>query len=189
MDHVPDPLERRAPIDPDVGLPPAPVAPPAPPAPPRVRVDVLAVIAAGGAVGACARYAAAAALPTPPGAFAWSTLLVNVSGCLLIGVLMVLVTGVWPGARLLRPFWGVGVLGGYTSFSTYVADAEAMLAAGAPGPALAYLAATLIGALVAVWAGWSLAERVLWTGTERRRTSGGGAADAEGSSRGAGGAE
>ncbi|MFC4565095.1 fluoride efflux transporter FluC [Nocardiopsis mangrovi] len=161
MDHVPDPVERRAPIDPDIGPVPAPAAPPAAPVPPRVRADVLAAIAAGGALGACARYGAAAALPAPPGAFAWSTLLVNVSGCLLIGVLMVLVVGVWPDARLLRPFWGVGVLGGYTSFSTYVGDAEAMLAAGAPGPALAYLAATLIGGLCAVWTGWSLAERVL----------------------------
>lgn len=100
---------------------------------------VPAAIALGGALGALARYGLSAAVPHAPGAFAWSTALVNVSGCFLIGVLMVLVTGVWPELRLLRPFLGTGVLGGYTTFSTHVIDVQRMLAADAPATALLYL--------------------------------------------------
>jgi fluoride exporter len=48
------------------------------------------------------------------------------------------------------------VLGGYTTFSTYIVDVHKAAAAGAPWTALAYLAATLIGAVLAVWAGSSV---------------------------------
>ncbi|WP_420161780.1 fluoride efflux transporter FluC [Nocardiopsis sp. CNT-189] len=85
----------------------------------------------------------------------------NVSGCLLIGALMVLVARSGPRLRLLRPFLGVGVLGGYTTFSTYVIDAQALLDAERSATALAYLGGTLVCALAAVWAGTALAEAVL----------------------------
>jgi fluoride exporter len=114
---------------------------------------VLAVIAAGGAVGATARFELAAAFSHAPDGFPWATFGTNVSGCLLIGALMVLVTDVWPGHRLLRPFLGVGVLGGFTTFSTYVVETQQALTAGAPRLALLYLSGTLIAALVAVFAG------------------------------------
>jgi CrcB protein len=114
---------------------------------------VLIAISVGGVLGALARYGLTEAFPHRPGGFAWATFVINVSGCLLIGVLMVLVEQVWTGRRLLRPFLGVGVLGGFTTFSTYVVDIQQVIAAGAAGTALLYLAATVAGALVAVWAG------------------------------------
>lgn len=114
---------------------------------------MLAAISAGGVVGSLARYALTEAFPQPPGGFGWATFGVNVSGCLLIGVLMVLVEQVWTGRRLLRPFLGVGVLGGFTTFSAYVVDVQQALAAGAARTGLAYLAATLAGALAAAWTG------------------------------------
>ncbi len=114
---------------------------------------VLGVVAAGGAVGAVARYGIGVAFPTGPAGFPWATFGVNVSGCLLIGVLMVLVAEVWPSRRLLRPFLGTGLLGGYTTFSTYAVDIQHLLAGGAARTALAYLAGTLLAALVAVYAG------------------------------------
>jgi len=121
---------------------------------------VLAVISAGGVAGALARYGLTEAFPSAAAGFAWATFGINVSGCLLIGVLMVLVTEVWPTRRLLRPFLGTGVLGGYTTFSTYILDIQHLLAAGAPRTALAYLAGTLLTALAAVYAGITL---TLWT--------------------------
>jgi fluoride exporter len=114
---------------------------------------VLAVVSIGGVLGALARYGLSEAFPHPPGGFAWATFAVNVSGCLLIGVLMVFVGQVWTGQRLLRPFLGVGVLGGYTTFSTYAVDIERAASAGAAGTGLLYAAATLLAALLAVWAG------------------------------------
>ncbi|MFJ3909987.1 fluoride efflux transporter FluC [Streptomyces vinaceus] len=117
---------------------------------------VLAAIAAGGALGASARYGASLLWPAAgPGAFPWTTLWTNVLGCALIGVLMVLIS---EGGRtaphpLVRPFAGVGVLGGFTTFSTYAVDFSRLLDAGEAGRALAYAGLTVVGALGAVWAG------------------------------------
>jgi fluoride exporter len=118
----------------------------------RVDVPVLTAVSAGGVLGALTRYGLAAAWPHEPGAFPWSTWLVNVSGCLLIGVLMTVLTRRAPTQRLIHPFAGVGILGGYTTFSTAAVDVLTTR----PVPALLYLAATVIGALLAVWAGASL---------------------------------
>lgn len=122
---------------------------------------VLGAISAGGVVGALARYAVATAWPHPPAGFPWATFVINVSGCLLIGVLMVFVTEVVTGRPLLRPFLGVGVLGGYTTFSTYVVDIQRAAREGAALVALAYLALTLVAALLAVWAGTTLTRAAL----------------------------
>jgi fluoride exporter len=118
---------------------------------------VLGVIAIGGAIGAVARYALLAAFPHPAAGFGWAAFGINVSGCLLIGVLMVLITEARRAHRLARPFLAIGVLGGYTSFSTYVVDVQHALLAAAPQVALAYAAGTLGAAVAATWAGIRLA--------------------------------
>ncbi|MFI8101711.1 fluoride efflux transporter CrcB [Streptomyces sp. NPDC086023] len=113
---------------------------------------VLTAVAAGGALGALARYAVGLAWPAAPEAFPWGTFGVNVLGCALIGVLMVLVgEGGRRAHPLVRPFLGVGVLGGFTTFSTYAVEFSRLLDAGEAGTALAYAGATLGGALGAVW--------------------------------------
>jgi len=126
----------------------------------RHHGSVLAAIAAGGAVGALARQLVGEALPTVPGAFPWGTFLVNVSGCLLIGALMA-VLGLLPAHhRLVRPFLGVGVLGGFTTFSTYAVQAHALVTSGHPLVALAYLGGTVLAALLAVVGGAILVRRL-----------------------------
>lgn len=114
------------------------------------NVPVLGVIAAGSTLGAVARYGVATWFSDPAGGFGWATLWINVTGCFLIGILMVVTDEVWSAHRLMRPFLGTGVLGGYTTFSTYTVDAQQLLEAGRIGVALAYLAVTLVAALVAV---------------------------------------
>ncbi|HEU4348482.1 MAG TPA: fluoride efflux transporter CrcB [Actinoplanes sp.] len=133
----------------------------------RAPWAVLSVVSAGGVVGACARHALDLAWPHPPGRFPWATFVINVSGCLLIGVLMVLISEVWSAHRLLRPLLGVGVLGGYTTFSTYTVDVQRLVAAGAAGTALLYLAGTAVAALTAVYLGITLTRRA--AGTTRRK--------------------
>jgi fluoride exporter len=121
---------------------------------------VLAVVAAGGMAGALARFWVQSVWPSAPGGFAWATFVINVSGCLLIGALMVAITEVRVVHRLVRPFLGVGFLGGYTTFSAYVADIRRMVAHGAPVTALAYLAGTMVAAVAATWCGMALARLV-----------------------------
>jgi fluoride exporter len=111
---------------------------------------VLPAIAVGGMLGASARYAVDRAWPTGSDTLPWSTLVVNVSGCALIGLLMVHVTEVGGAHPLLRPFLGVGVLGGYTTFSTYTVQTDALLRNGHPELALVYLVGTAVSALLAV---------------------------------------
>ena len=113
---------------------------------------MLAVIAAGGAIGATARYAITLGWPAGAGGFPVAILAINVAGCALIGVLMALITDVWTRQRLLRPFLGTGVLGGFTTFSTYAIDIQRLAAGAHLDLALLYLAVTPIGALLAVWA-------------------------------------
>ncbi|MET7286629.1 fluoride efflux transporter CrcB [Streptomyces sp. NPDC005573] len=127
----------------------------------RAQAPVVAVVAAGGALGAMARYALALAWPTAPGAFPWATFWTNVAGCAVIGVFMVLITEVWRPHHLVRPFFGTGVLGGFTTFSTYAVDARRLVADGHVRVGLAYLAVTLLAALTAVWLGAAAARRLL----------------------------
>lgn len=119
----------------------------------RNRWDVLIVIAAGGAVGSLGRWGLTVLLPHPASAFPWATFTANVVGCLLLGALMVFVIEVWPPSRYLRPFLGVGVLGGFTTFSTYMLDARTLLVAGRTSLAGQYVFGSLVAGLVAVWVG------------------------------------
>lgn len=74
---------------------------------------------------------------------------------------MVVVTEVWAAHRLVRPFFGTGVLGGFTTFSTYAVDIQKLVDEGHPGTGLGYLAATLFAALAAVWLAVAAARRAL----------------------------
>lgn len=84
---------------------------------------VLGAIAAGGVLGGLARAGVQAAFPYAPTGFPWATFGINLTGCLLIGVLMAVI-GARPVHPLVRPFLGVGVLGGFTTFSAYAVDAQ-----------------------------------------------------------------
>jgi fluoride exporter len=162
--HAESAKERRRlgrdaePVDPDTAVDPLP--PRRGRTPRREKADVIAAIAAGGAIGACARYGATLLWPAVPGAFPWTTFGINISGCAAMGVLMVLVTERFRAHALIRPFLGTGVLGGYTTFSTYALDSQRLLNGGHGGLTLVYLAATVLGALLAVWGAASLTRLV-----------------------------
>jgi CrcB protein len=130
---------------------------------------VLAVIALGGVIGAEARHGVSVWLPHEAGQWPGGTWLVNTSGCFLIGILMIVVTELTSPHRLVRPFLGVGILGGYTTFSTAMVDVQQMALAGRGGLALGYLAATVVAALIAAFLGMTLA-RATAAGWLRWRT-------------------
>lgn len=134
------------------------------------RRDVLAVIALGGALGSLARWGVNSALPHRPDQVPWSTVVENVSGCFLLGVVVVLASDVWPPSRYVRPFAGVGVLGGYTTFSTAMLDTRALAAAGRAWVALAYLAGSTVAGLAAVAAALVLTRTLTRARPHRRRS-------------------
>ncbi|GAA3426573.1 hypothetical protein GCM10018953_37560 [Streptosporangium nondiastaticum] len=158
----------------------------------RSHHAVLAFIAAGGAAGATARYGAGLLWPTPDGSFPWTTLGVNAVGCLLIGVLMAVLAAASAAPAWVRPFLGTGVLGGFTTFSTFSVDIQGLLLGGRPGVALAYLAATPVAALIAVTAGSRVARGLLSGAGSGSEAGGGietGVGAGAGSDAGAGAAE
>lgn len=116
----------------------------------------LAAIAIGGGVGSVARYLLSAAFPAGHG-FPWAIFAVNVSGCFLLGLLMVYLVEVWPPRRFLRPLLAVGLLGGYTTYSTYAGGVMTLLTGHAPALADAYALTSIVAALTAVWFGMTAA--------------------------------
>lgn len=131
------------------------------PEPGRTRHwDVLAVVAVGGGLGSVARYGLARAWATPAGGFPWATFTTNVLGSLLLGALMVCVVEVWPPSRYRRPFLGVGILGGFTTFSTYMNETRGLIATGHLAIADAYALTSLIAGLAAAWTGVALVRRL-----------------------------
>ena len=112
----------------------------------------------GGAAGAGLRYETGrlALARLGPG-FPWGTLAVNLAGGLAMGLLA---GAMVEQGRADRPLWlllGVGVLGGFTTFSAFSLDMFAMLERGQAGLALGYAAASVAGALALLCAGWWLA--------------------------------
>ena len=145
---VPLPAEDL-PIDPDLREEP-PVGRPR-------EWDVVGVIALGGGLGSVARYGLARAWPTPANGFPWATFGTNVLGSLALGLLMVYVIEVWPPKRYRRPFIGVGIIGGFTTFSTFMSETRGLLATHHFARADAYALTSLVAGLAAVWTGIALA--------------------------------
>lgn len=133
------------------------------------RWDILLVIAAGGALGSLARWGLGQVLADRGGDFPWATFLENVTGALALGVLMVFVVEVWPPTRYVGPFLGIGVLGGYTTFSAYMLDTRELVDTGHASLAAVYLFGTLGLGLLAVWLGIVLARLAVAHARDGRR--------------------
>jgi fluoride exporter len=114
------------------------------------------LVGAGGFLGAVLRYVVGVlALRALPPTFPFGTFFVNVSGCFAIGVLGALFEdrAVPLGPRL---FWMAGVLGGYTTFSTFGYETVSLLGYGSTAAAWANVAGQVLLGLCAVWAGAAL---------------------------------
>ena len=152
-DATPDP-DPALPVDPDL----APV-----PAPPSVaapgRAGVLAVIAVGGMLGSSARYGMARWLPVEPGHFPWATFWTNLSGSFVLGVVLALLVERFPAVgatrsgRYLRPFVATGIIGAYTTMSTYVVETALLLKDGHPATAVVYAVGSLFAGLALAYGG------------------------------------
>lgn len=115
-------------------------------------------VACGGALGALARFGAIQLVTTPaPGTFPWPVFLVNVSGCLIIGLLAGL-SGQWPALHSWRLFLFTGILGGYTTFSSFGLETLELCRNKAWLTAVYYVLGTNVVGIAAVFGGYRTAE-------------------------------
>jgi len=121
--------------------------------PGRPRPDVLAAISLGGMVGASARYGVAQFLPTRPGGFPWATFWTNLSGSFLLGLLLVLILERFRLTRLVRPFVATGILGAFTTMSTYEVETALLIKDDHPLTALLYGLGSLVAGLLLAYTG------------------------------------
>jgi CrcB protein len=123
---------------------------------------LIAAVAIGGALGAVARWSLTEAFRSDAGSFPWTTFAINVAGSFALALLPAF--AVVRRRRELAVALGPGVLGGFTTLSTYSEQSRALLDAGETDVALAYLGGTLAACLVAV----GFASQ--WTTAMERRT-------------------
>jgi len=115
------------------------------------------LIGCGGFLGSLARYGiSAVALPWTATGFPWGTLIVNVSGSFVIGLVVAAAAERgWLGPDL-RVALAAGICGGYTTMSGFSFETLALLEQGQAGLAIAYVAATLVACVLATWSGVAL---------------------------------
>jgi fluoride exporter len=116
-------------------------------------VTILVAVALGGAIGSLARYFVASAVQSPAMPFPWGIFVVNVSGGFLMGIIVELSALKLNISPELRAFLTVGVLGGYTTFSTFSLDSALLIERGAWISAAAYMAGSAILSVLALFAG------------------------------------
>ncbi|WP_297115032.1 fluoride efflux transporter CrcB [uncultured Porphyromonas sp.] len=110
----------------------------------------LLFVALGGALGSAMRYLTAILLARHyTGSIPLATLVVNVLGCFLIGLLI----GLCSETTYLRLLFITGFCGGFTTFSTFTAESYVMFREGAYGLALLYIAGSVLIGLLALWIG------------------------------------
>lgn len=122
--------------------------------------EKILIVSLGAAVGANARYWLGAWIGSKYGAtFPWGTFIVNLTGCLLIGLYLTLaIRFAWsPGWRL---FMVIGVLGGYTTFSSFGYEMFVLLAQGSHERAFLYAFGSVLIGLLGVWLG-TVAARIV----------------------------
>jgi CrcB protein len=123
--------------------------------------NILLAVAAGGAVGSLARYFVASWVQSAswPG-FPWGIFVVNVSGGFIMGLIVELGALKLNFTPELRAFLTVGILGGYTTFSTFSLDSALLIERGAYVSAVAYVAGSAVLSIAALFAGMWLVRTV-----------------------------
>jgi CrcB protein len=118
-------------------------------------------IALGGALGSVGRYGVSLAVNERMGVGPWGTFAANITGSLLIGFLAVIFTDRVTGHDDLRRFAIVGVLGGYTTFSTLAYDTTRLLEGGEIARAALNGLGSLVAGVIAVAVGMALARAIM----------------------------
>jgi len=119
-----------------------------------MQFSILLAVAFGGAIGSLARYSVASLVQSAawPG-FLWGIFVVNISGGFIMGVLAELAALKLNFTPEVRAFLMVGVMGGYTTFSSFSLDSALLIERGAYASAAAYIAGSAVLSVAALFAG------------------------------------
>jgi len=124
--------------------------------PPGAQLVLVTSIGIGGVVGALSRYVLEQTFPPAPGQIPWVVLAINLTGSALLGLLLVVLVEQFPRGRLARSMLGTGIIGAYTTFSTFTVGAVEIGRAGHDVTAVVYVVLSVLGGLVAAAAGIAL---------------------------------
>lgn len=123
---------------------------------------LLLLAAGGGAIGAGARYLVNATCATCLGvAFPWATLIVNVAGSFLMGILVASAVPLMGGSAEWRTFLATGILGGFTTFSAFSLDAWQLLERQQTALAVGYIGGSVVLSIAGLVAGLASARALL----------------------------
>ena len=120
-----------------------------------------AAVAVGGAIGTLLRWGVSATWPVAPGTFPLTTLLINLVGSALIGVVLVLYVDRDPARPLMHSLLGTGLLGGFTTFSTFAVESTELLRTSHAPIAGAYVVVSVVGGVVCAFAAMVLTRRAI----------------------------
>ena len=123
----------------------------------RFGFRLIGAIALGGAAGTLVRAGVAQALPPGSASFPWATLIVNLSGSVVLGFVIVVALERAAPSPYLRALLGTGFCGGLTTFSTFAVETDSLVRAGRVGVAAVYVLTSVVAGLVGVWGGARLA--------------------------------
>lgn len=123
----------------------------------RAAPSVLFAIAIGGGLGTLGRYGISRAIPVSPNTFPWATFATNLSGAFVIGVFLTLILERFQPTRFARPFFAIGVLGGFTTYSTMAVETVTLCKDGYPVLGIGYLLASVFAGLACCYLGIVLA--------------------------------
>ena len=127
----------------------------------RLRMPAIILVMLGGAFGSGARYLVGRyALGAFGPNFPWGTLAVNLAGGLLMGLLAGTLARIGEGGEHWRLLVGVGLLGGFTTFSAFSLDTINLIERGDWGLGLGYVLASVLGSVVALAIGLNIARAV-----------------------------
>ena len=127
-----------------------------------MNLNLLIAVAAGGALGAVGRFLVMSGVGHWVGiAFPWGTLVVNVIGSFALGALIEIMALAWSPSETLRAFLVVGVLGAFTTFSTFSLDVVVLMQRGEAISVALYVAASVFICVLALWAGMSAFRLIL----------------------------
>jgi len=127
---------------------------------PLPRLHRFALVGVGGAVGGMLRYTLTTIAPDQPGAFPWTTFAINAIGSFALGLLVAGFVARRAAPAWVRPAFGTGLLGGFTTFSAYAHSADLLASGGHGGTALAYVVGSLLVGVVGATLGVALGVRL-----------------------------